>query len=217
MPGGRPDKLDQIVERDANGEPVTASQKVLDAVRSIWRPRKAVAAAGGITCNTLDHWIKAGAQARERAARGEKLTQRERRYMEFLRAYEKAEGEAIAMRVGGIQRAAQQRERKITKTTTKQALVKNPDTGKQEVVTLTETTTTTELVPGEWTALAWQLERGLDDFARRVQIEGVRDGNPIVLTQEQRAERLADGLQTFLEGAATQRDVTREHETNGHA
>lgn len=204
MPGGRPPKIDQVIDRRPDGTEVTASQKVIDLTRTIWRPRKAIAAAASVDLATIDNWIKAGGLARARAARGEKLTPRERRYAEFLGDYEKAEGEAVAARIGGIQRVGQggyTRRRTVTKT--RQAVVKG------EVVTLSETTVTEEQADGEWTALAWQLERGLPaEFGRRMELVG-RDGTDLV-PREQRAATLAEQLEAFQAGLDAQRSRDAE-------
>lgn len=210
-----------MIDRDhETGAPITAGDKVIRLTRTIWRPRKAIAAAAGVTTVTIDNWIKAGGRARAKAERGEHLTHSDRRYAAFLDGWERAEGEAIAQRLAGIQRIGQGGyTRTRTTTRTRQVVVKG------EVRTLTETTTVEETADGEWTALAWQLERGLPaEFSigtMRLHIEGhIGTDGP---SRDERADALADGLKIFLEGAKAGSDAAHaieaasvEVDGNGH-
>ncbi len=145
-------------------------------------------ASAGITHQTLLAWRKQGGYAREKAARGEKLTPNERQYARFLNQMEKAEEEAVAVRLGCIQGAA---DGGWVKTKT---VVKTNAAG--EVV---EEVTTTETVAPEWTAAAWQLERQLpNEFGRRMAVTGA-DGAPLV-PKEDRADTLASSLEAYLAG-----------------
>ncbi len=194
MPGGRPPKLDQVIDHDRNGAPVTASAKVIELTRTVWAPYDVVASSAGVSRETLLNWRKQGGLARAKAARGEKLTQRERRYAEFLGDLEKAEGDAVAARLGLIQKEGQGGYPITTTTeTTRQVVVKG------EVVTLTERKVVTTIARGEWQAEAWQLERRRPaDFGRRVELVGA-GGEPLV-PKEDRADALAEALEAYQRG-----------------
>lgn len=70
--------------------------------------RETAAAACGITINTLRNWEKRGAVARRKAEKkGHKTPKKEKRYIDFLQAMEKAEAEAEAFGVALITKAAQ--------------------------------------------------------------------------------------------------------------
>jgi hypothetical protein len=197
MPGGRPPKLDQVVDRRQDGSPVTASQKVVDLTRTVWAPWDVVAAHAGVTRDTLLAWRKKGGEARAKAMRGQRLTPSERRYAEFLGDLEKAEGDAVAARLGLIQKEGQGGY-PITTTTesTRQVLNKQG-----EVVTLTERKVVTTTARGEWQAEAWQLERRRPaDFGRRVELVGA-GGEPLVPKAE-RADALAEALEAYQRGLA---------------
>lgn len=222
MPGGRPSKIDQVVEHK-DGRAITAAEKVIELTRTVWAPWDIVAASAGIAPMTLKNWRADGGKARAKAARGERLTQRERRLAEFLSDLEKAEADAVATRLGLIQREGQGGYPVTTTTeTTRQVMGKD---GK--VVTLTERKVVTTTARGEWQAEAWQLERRRTaDFGRRVAIEGVADGAPI-RTMDERAGDLAQALEAYQRGVADGRareqeasdgvgSAARPEETNGH-
>lgn len=203
MPGGRPPKLDAVVEHK-NGQPVTAAEKVLELTKTVWAPSYIVAAHAGIDADTLLAWRKKGGLARAKAARRERLSPNERRYAEFLGALEKAEAEAVSLRLGLIQREGQGGY-PVTTTTekTRQVLVKG------EVVTLTERTTVTTTARGQWQAEAWQLERRRPaEFGRRVELTGA-GGEPLI-PREERADALAEQLEAFKAGVDAQRQRSEE-------
>lgn len=202
---GRPPKLDQVVDHTDDGRPVTAAEKIIELTRTVWAPWDLVAKAAGVTPQSVSFWRREGGLARGKLARGEKVTPNQRRYAEFLSALEKAEGQAVADRLGIIHGAAEggrQRTKVVEKTTVRDGV---------EVIERTVTTTTDA---PEWTAAAWMLERRLTAlFGRtRVEVTGA-DGAPLV-PKEQRADDLAAALEGFLAGAraATERAAERESE-----
>lgn len=200
---GRPLKLDAIVGQTEDGQPITAGDRVLELTRTTWSPRRYIAAHAGLNHVTLNSWRREGGLARAAMARGEKVTQNQRRLAAFLTAWEKAEAEAVAARLGVIREAAAGGWVK-TKTVTKV----NAD---GEVV---ETTTTTETLAPEWQAAAWMLERRRpEDFGRRVEVTG-KDGSPLI-PKEDRAGQLAASLEGFLAGADAQRERDGEREAAG--
>jgi hypothetical protein len=197
MPGGRPPSLTKVVDRTPDGEPITAAEKVLELTRTVWSPRQYRAAGAGITTVTFNAWLREGGLARAAIARGEKVTAAQKRYAEFLTAYEKAEAEAIAVRLGTIHDAAKGGWVK-TKTTVKVD-------GEGSVI---EETTTTETIPPQWQAAAWMLERRRpQEFGRRVEVTGA-NGEPLV-PKEDRADVLASAMEGYLRGV----DDARESES----
>lgn len=188
MPAGRPPKLDQVVDRTADGEPITAAEKVIQITRTLWAPWDVCAKAAGISPTTLDNWRRDGGLARGKIARGEAVTANQRRFAAFLTDLEKAEGEAVAARLAIIERAGEGgwvRRKTVTKTN-----------AAGEVL---ETVTTEETAAPEWTAAAWTLERRRkQEYARHLEVTGA-GGQPLV-PKADRAAALAEALEAYQRG-----------------
>lgn len=203
---GRPPSLTRVVDRAEDGSPITAAEKVVNLTREIWAPWEYVAKAAGLAPGTLNNWVTAGGKARAKLARGEKITPYERQYVVFLDSLEKAEGDAVAARLGFINQVAAggwTKTKRVEKTT------KDGDV---------EVTVTTETADPVWQAAAWQLERRRHDlFGRsRIEVTGA-DGAPLV-PKEDRAEELAQALEAWQAGVEAGKALVVERngtEANG--
>lgn len=198
MAGGRPSKIDQVVDafpagHAREGQPMTAGEKVVERVRTLWAPWSGAAVSAGVRRQTVHEWHKRGAEARAKAMRGEALNRNERLYAEFADSLEKAEEEAHLRILGSLVREAQGGYpivKKVTKTVA----------GK-----VTEVTTTEETARPQWLPMAWLLERkrGAEYPRPAYQVTG-KDGVPLV-PKEDRADALASALEGFIAGSEAQR------------
>ncbi len=194
MPAGRPPSLTKVVDRTPDGKPITAAEKVLELTRTVWSPRQYRAAGAGITTVTFNAWLREGGLARAAMARDEKVTPAQKRYAEFLTAYEMAEAEAVAVRLGTIAAAARGGWVK-----TKTVVTTDPEGNVTEQVT-------TETMAPQWQAAAWMLERRRpQEFGRRVEVTGA-GGEPLV-PKEDRADVLASAMEGYLRGVDDAREV----------
>ena len=203
MPGGRPPKIDSIVDTWPQGsaragEPMTAGDKVIERVRQLWAPWESAAVSADISRNTLLNWRKAGAAARSKMARGENATRNERRYAEFLGALEKAEEEAHLRVLGMVVREASGGY-PIVKTVEKMV------NGK-----VVEKTTTTETARPIFQAGAWLLERKRGSEYPRPPYEVTGAGGEPLVPQAERADSLAEQLEAFQAGLEAQRQRHEE-------
>lgn len=167
-PPGRLHALDRIVSTRGDGIPVTVEERILDEIRH-GSFIDAAAGAAGIERSTFYDWLKDGASAHQKQARGVRLTASERRYATFASAVYEAEHDAETREVGGIYRLGVGGG-SVTETTT----VTDPD-GKETVrVTVKE-------LPPNLQAMAWHAERRwAAKWNRRQQIEvSGPEGGPI--------------------------------------
>lgn len=170
-PPGAPNALDRIVGKTAEGIPVTAEERILDAIR-FGNFIDAAAAVAGVDKVTLYQWLNSGAAANRKAAEGKRLTASEHRYARFADKLYEAEAEAEVREVSGIYRVGVGGGEITTKTTT---TARGPDG-----TTSTETVKVQELPPNP-SAMQWHAERRwASKWNRRQQIEvSGPEGGPI--------------------------------------
>ena len=191
---GRPTKLDQPVGHDEHGHPITAADKIIEAV-TLGLDQTSACDLAGINRTTLHNWRLAAGRHRAEQAQGRlpKPTKQQSDLITFLNNLEKAIAEAEHSRLAIIGDAAKG---KLTRTKTVTRTL--PD-GK------IETTVTEETAP-QWQAAAWWLERRRHQkYARRVEVTGA-DGTPLVSPDGQ-AKSLADSMRAYLAGV---NDTTKE-------
>jgi hypothetical protein len=193
---GRPSKLTSVVHvrqlDDGSSQQVTAADMIVDRL-SAGAYREEAARSTGVGKQTLYNWLYAGAQARARLAKGERLTAQERRHAEFLDAVERAEASAIVgdwltlgrLAAGGLT---------VTKRSTKRD-------GNGNVV---EETVTTETTLPDARVLMWRLERRRPDlFGRRSStgdLDDMPDEGEQVEDVRSRAQQLVAEIDAYRAG-----------------
>lgn len=201
-PGGRPLKIHTIVDRDADGRPINAGDKIIALTRSVWCPWEDAAASVGVSSRQIRDWRRLGAQARIKLLEGsEQLTDNERTLADFVARLEQAEAEVHAAHLGVITNASKGG---LTETKVVETVVDGKVKSKV-------TTTTTK--PPAWTASAWMLERHRPDVYRtRHELTGA-NGAPLT-SQSERAEAIGGWLEGYLAGADQAKiDATKDSVT----
>lgn len=199
---GRPSKLDAVVaERD--GQPVTASDAILDRLR-VGAYREEAARSVGVSKVTLYNWLLNGARHRQRLLAGDRLTAEQRRYVAFLNAVEEAEAQAMLtdwsrlaqLGAGGIPQVT---------TTVTEKVVREPDAqGRivERVVERNTSTKTSHTLP-DAQVLMWRLERRWPRYFGRRPDEELVDRQEVdaaVDDTRQRAASLTGELRAYLAG-----------------
>jgi len=179
-PRGQPSVIDSIVGHTAQGVPITAAERILDAMRA-GNYLETAAHSCKITKQSIFEWLGVGAQAHAMLHRGEKLTAHQKRCKDFSDSVMEAMGIAEATDVARLAQLARGGQ-EITTTTTR---------------TLTDGTTETT-VRKEWTqpdakVLMWRLERRFGDRWGRQRIE-IGPVTPTELAGIEDVKRLRDEL-----------------------
>lgn len=191
---GRPTMLDALVSTDDNGQARTAGDHVLARLAQGLSVYDAALGAA-ITRGTVDHWCRAGAQARIRELQGFELTDQEQRYMAFLIAYERVQADIEAARLGRIIQVADGGHQR-TKIVRRRA--RDSESGEMVVV---EETVTLETAEPNWQANAWILERRFPGkYRRRYDLEVQAAFDDSGEEPEQQARELAASLRAYQQG-----------------
>lgn len=170
-PTGAPHALDRIVGNVA-GVPVTAEERVLDAIR-FGNFIDAAAGVADVDRTVLHDWLAKGATANRKAAEGKRLTASEHRYAAFANKLYQAEAEAEVREVSGIYRVGVGGGEVTTRTT----VTTRGEDGK----TSTSETVKVQELPPDPRAMQWHAERRwASKWNRRQQIEvSGPEGGPI--------------------------------------
>lgn len=200
MPAGRPSKVDQVIGRDAAGQPVTVSDRIIQALRAGNFVEEAAAAAG-INKTTIYEWLLVGARAANDVAEGRikrsKLTKYQRRLIEFSNSVAQADGEWVVGTNATLERLGRGGVEQVTvrETVTLVRDANGVPTGEEEVQRVT---TTSRSMPNS-AVLMWRLARRSAKYGRPMFDSGGADepaeqrvGNLMAKVLELQAAELPD-------------------------
>ena len=188
---GRPSEIDRIVRHREDGTPVTAAEQVIERMELV-NDLHVSAASAGVSNTALYKWRLDGARLRAIEAQGKRtLTDRERVFVDFVNALEKAEAAWEVGKLSIIQGAAEgghQHE----KVTEKWEMVDGE-------LTLVERNVVRWTAAPQWTAAMTLLERRMPHkYGRRMALTD-GEGGPLI-PQDEAARGLADSLRDYLAG-----------------
>ncbi len=180
-----------MVRHRDDGSPVTAAQHIVERMELVNDLRVASASAG-ISNTALYKWRLDGARLRAVEAQGKReLTDRERVFVDFVNALEKAEAQWEVGKLAIVQGAAEggHQHEKITE--------------KWEMVDgelkLTERSVVRWTAEPQWTAAMTLLERRMPHkYGKRMALTD-GEGGPLI-PQDEAARGLADSLRDYLAG-----------------
>lgn len=207
-PTGRPPDLDRVVRKNANGDPVTCAEHVIERI-ALGQGLDEVAKSANTTRQTINTWRSNGARARAREANGHELNEHEVAYRGFLDALERAETDAewrhLLIWIRGAEGGA---------------VIEDVDEifepGPTGELVLTRRVVTKKTTLPSWQASASFLERRFPDrYRKRSEITGA-DGVPVVAGQsrDERAAELIAQIEAMREGARLQDEIASERESS---
>lgn len=191
--GGRRSYLDQVIDHDTHGNPVTVADRVIAAIRA-GNYLETAASLAGVRPDTVRTWLYTGNGALRAIHNGtppHQLPRNELRYAEFALALTKAEAEAEAEDVARLQQLARGQATSSKRVTTER---------RDSAGALVEQTvrTETETLAPDSAALRWRLERRHPRrwFGRqRIELTG-EDGGPVELTVAEKRAHVLEVLAT---------------------
>lgn len=204
---GRPLKLHTVVDRTPEGAPITAGDKVIALVGSVWCPWEDAASTVGVDARTIREWRRMGATARARIATSgpdpdKPITANEYALADFVSRLEQAEAKVHAAHLGVITNASKGG---LTETRVVETVVDGKVTSK---------VTTTITKPPVWQASAWMLQSRRSDLYRR-RFEFTGPNGEALGSRAERAETIGGWLEGYLEGQADQaKTAAVEHSPN---
>lgn len=206
---GRPLKLHTVIDRDAAGAPITAGDKVIALVGSVWCPWEDAAATVGVDARTIREWRRTGATARARIATwnpvrdaAKPITGNEYALADFVNRLEQAEAKVHAAHLGVITNASKGG---LTEVRVVETVVDGKVVSK---------VTTTITKPPVWQASAWMLQSRRSDLYRR-RFEFTGPNGEALGSRAERAETIGGWLEGYLEGQADQEKVGTKESANG--
>lgn len=198
---GRPSKIDQVVAHDSDGNPITAHDRIIQALR-LGDYLETAAAAAGVTKDSVYHWLRTGADTTARQNRATTLGQKfqptkfQRQCQAFSDAVARATAEWHLSALTTLEQLA--RGGRTARTITE----KRDGNGD-----LVERTVRTEELPPNAQVLEWRLTRRFPHvYSPRVDVAllGTDDG---WADEDAAAGSLADELAAFQAGAAAAMEV----------
>lgn len=199
---GRPLKLHTVVDRAADGTPITAGDKIIGLIGSVWCPWEDAAATVGVDARTIREWRRMGATARAKIATHDlarntdkPISANEYALADFVNRLEQAEAKVHAAHLGVITNASKGG---LTETRVVETVVDGKVVSK---------VTTTITKPPVWQASAWMLQSRRSDLYRR-RFEFTGPNGEALGSRAERAETIGGWLEGYLEGKADQEKIT---------
>lgn len=183
---GRPSAIDQVVGYEPDGTAITAAERIIADLR-IGSYLETAAAHAGVTRETVYAWMRTGAKAYARQARGEEITDG---YELQAMSFSDAVGEATAEWEIRTTTLLEQLQRGGLKTTT-------ITTKLDAAGTVIERSEKTETLAPDVRVLLWRMERRYPErYAKRTWTVHADDSEP--QNPEERARSLAEDMRGHL-------------------